>query len=79
MDGDPPAASRLDGWTTPALVISGALDVSDTRACGEMLEARIGARHVVIEDVAHMVAMEAPDVVVDALDAFLAPLRPWDR
>jgi 3-oxoadipate enol-lactonase len=74
---DPPAHARLDGPAGPLLVISGAFDFSDTRAAGEMLAERVGARHVVVPDVAHMVAMEAPSEVVGLVTAFLEPLRPW--
>lgn len=74
---DPTALERLDSFSRLVLVVSGALDVSDTRAAGELLVERIGARHVVVPEVAHLVAMENPAAFVAILDEFLAPLRPW--
>jgi 3-oxoadipate enol-lactonase len=74
---DPPALGRLSKSSRPILAISGELDFSDSRACGELLVERANARHVVIPGVAHMIAMEAPEAVARLLVEFLGPLRPW--
>jgi 3-oxoadipate enol-lactonase len=74
---DPPAYARLSKSSRPVLAISGELDFSDSRACGELLVERADARHVVVPGVAHMIAMEAPESVARLMVEFLAPLRPW--
>jgi 3-oxoadipate enol-lactonase len=74
---DPPALGRLSKSGRPILAISGELDFSDTRWCGDLLVARADARHVVVPGVAHMVAMEAPAAVAGLVVEFLEPLRRW--
>jgi 3-oxoadipate enol-lactonase len=73
----PPALGRLSKSSLPILAISGELDFSDSRACGELLVERANARHVVVPGVAHMIAMEAPESVARLVVEFLEPLRPW--
>jgi len=72
------ANDRLGDLTVPVLAIIGELDTSGTRAAARRLAD--GAPNVRLEswpDVAHMVAMEAPDRVAAVLMDFLAPLPRW--
>ncbi len=72
---DPPAATRLDILTMPILAIAGALDVSDVWATAEHLERTCpDARAVLVPDVAHLIAMEAPEVVAALILEFIRPL-----
>ena len=74
----PPAAERLSDLRAPILAVAGALDVSDVAATARHLEASVaGARAVVWPDVAHMIAMEAPDRLAGLVLDFLAPLPRW--
>lgn len=71
----PPAAERLDRLTMPILSIVGALDVSDIAATARHLEATCANAHaVVVADVAHLVAMEAPERTAELIVGFLGPL-----
>ena len=71
----PPAAERLDAATMPILAIHGALDVSDIEATGRHLAATLpNARFEIVPDVAHLVAVEAPEQVADLILAFVRPL-----
>ena len=75
---EPPANDRLDDVAVPVLAIIGELDTSGTRAAARRLAE--GAPNVRLEswpDVAHMVAMEAPDRVAAMLVELLAPLPRW--
>jgi 3-oxoadipate enol-lactonase len=75
---DPPANERLGDITVPVLAVVGALDTSLTRAAAERLEAAVpGTRRVVIEDVAHMVGMEAPERLAGLIVEHLRPLGSW--
>jgi 3-oxoadipate enol-lactonase len=72
------ANDRLDDLAVPVLAIIGELDTSGTRAAARRLAD--GAPNVRLEswpDVAHMIAMEAPDRVAAVLTEFLAPLPRW--
>jgi 3-oxoadipate enol-lactonase len=61
---DPPAVTRLPGLTMPILAVHGALDVSDIEATGRYLaETCPNARFEIIPDVAHLIAVEAPERV----------------
>ena len=71
----PPAAERLDALTMPVLAIAGALDVSDVWATAQHLERTcLHARAVLMPDVAHMVALEAPEMVAALIVELLRPL-----
>ena len=59
----------------PVLAIAGALDVSDTIAHAEHLAATVrDGRFLVVPDVAHMIALEAPDTVAGYIAAMVRPL-----
>jgi 3-oxoadipate enol-lactonase len=75
---EPRANDRLADVAVPVLAIVGGLDTSGTRKAARRLAE--GAPHARLErwpDVAHMVAMEAPDRVAALLVEFLAPLPRW--
>jgi 3-oxoadipate enol-lactonase len=75
---EPRANDRLAEVSVPVLAIIGALDTSGTRAAARRLAD--GAPNVRLEewpDVAHMIAMEAPERVANVLLEFLAPLPRW--
>jgi pimeloyl-ACP methyl ester carboxylesterase len=75
---DPPAAGRLDALTMPVLAVAGALDVSDVAAAARYLEtAAPDARAVVVPDVAHLVGLEAPELLAHLVLEHVAPLAPW--
>ncbi len=75
---DPPAAARLDDLRAPVLAIAGALDPSEVAQTARHLEAHAPqARALVWPDVAHMIGMEAPERLADAIVGFLAPLPRW--
>lgn len=72
---DPPAAHQLTRLTMPVLAVAGALDVSDAWATAQHLErACPDARAVLVPGVAHMIALEAPDVVARLVIDLLRPL-----
>jgi 3-oxoadipate enol-lactonase len=71
----PPAAERLDALTMPVLAIAGALDVSDVWATARHLERTCpNARAVLMPDVAHLVALEAPEAVAALIVELVRPL-----
>ena len=72
---DPPAALRLTRLTTPVLAVAGALDVSDVWATAQHLErvCRDG-RAVLVPGVAHMIGLEAPDLVTRLVVDLVRPL-----
>jgi 3-oxoadipate enol-lactonase len=75
---EPRANDRLAEVSVPVLAVIGGLDTSGTRAAAQRLAD--GAPNVRLErwpDVAHMVAMEAPERVARVLIEFLAPLPRW--
>jgi pimeloyl-ACP methyl ester carboxylesterase len=75
---EPRANERLAEVAVPVLAIVGELDTSGTRKAARRLAE--GAPNVRLEswpDVAHMIAMEAPDRVAAAIVEFLAPLPRW--
>ena len=75
---DPPAAERVSELRCPVLVVAGSLDFSGVVATARHLEAEApDARAVIWPDVAHMIGMEVPERLADAIVEFLAPLRPW--
>ena len=74
----PRAADRLAELTMPVLMVAGALDVSETVATAQEVAATAPAARVeVLDGVAHMIGMEAPERLAALIDAHLRPLRPW--
>jgi pimeloyl-ACP methyl ester carboxylesterase len=72
---DPPAGERLEHATMPVLVVHGGLDFSYRETIGRHLEATLpNARMVVVPDVAHMIAFEAPDRVAELVLDLVRPL-----
>jgi 3-oxoadipate enol-lactonase len=72
---DPPAAERLDRLTMPVLFVHGGLDFAYHAAYGRHLEANVpGARFVVIPNVAHLVAVEAPEQTAGLILDLVRPL-----
>jgi len=70
---DPPAAGRLGEIAVPTLVITGAQDVPEISAVGELLVSGIaGARAAVIENADHVVPWRAPDELAGLILEFLA-------
>lgn len=70
--GDPPAAGRLAEITAPTLVITGARDVPEINAIGDLLAAGIpGARSAVIDNADHVVPWRAPDELARLVLGFL--------
>ena len=75
---DPPANERLGDIRIPVLAVVGALDVAGTRAAAERLRDGVpGTRLVVIDDVAHMVGMEAPERLAGLIVELVRPLGTW--
>jgi 3-oxoadipate enol-lactonase len=75
---DPPAAERLDELRAPILAVAGALDPTEIAQIARHLEANAPqARAVIWPDVAHMIGMEVPERLADAVVEFLAPLPRW--
>ncbi len=69
----PDAWDRLEQITAPTLVISGSLDLPHFRDRQAALVERIpDARLEVIDDVAHLPALEAPESVARLIDSFLS-------
>jgi len=76
---DPPANGRLGDIAIPVLAVVGALDASNTRESSIRLEERVaGAQRVVIDDVAHMVGMEAPERLAGLIVDLVRPLGTWE-
>jgi 3-oxoadipate enol-lactonase len=70
---EPPASERLGEIRVPTLVVVGDEDVEDFQRITETVAAAIpGARKVVIENAAHVIALERPEEFNRALLAFLA-------
>ncbi len=75
---DPSAGKQLERLTMPVLAIAGALDVSDVAPVARHLEAEVPtARALIMPDVAHLIALEAPDALAAVILGFVAPLAPW--
>ena len=71
----PPAAERLGDLSMPVLALAGARAVSDVWGAALHLAATCpDARAELVPDVAHMIAMEAPELVADRVAALLGPL-----
>ena len=75
---DPPANERLAQLRCPVLAVAGELDVSGVVVTARHLEANApNARALIWPDVAHMIGMEQPQRLADAIVDFLAPLERW--
>lgn len=75
---DPAAAERLADLRCPMLAVAGLLDLSDVVATARFLEANApDTRAIVWDDVAHMIGMEVPERLAEAITSFLAPLPRW--
>ncbi len=75
----PPAAERLAAVTMPVLVVAGELDMSYVAATGEFLEQSVpNARFVRLPNVAHMIAVEAPEKTADLVIDFARRLGPFE-
>ena len=75
---EPRANERLGDLAVQTLAVIGALDTSGTRkAARRLADAAPNVRLEEWPDVAHMIAMEAPDRVAALLVEFLAPLPRW--
>jgi pimeloyl-ACP methyl ester carboxylesterase len=62
----------------PVLAVAGGLDFSEVAATARHLAANApDARAIVWDDVAHMIGMEVPERLTEAIVSFLAPFRPW--
>jgi 3-oxoadipate enol-lactonase len=83
VDGQPiPLAptvnERLHDLGAPVLAVAGALDFSGVAETARHLEAHApNARAVIWDDVAHMIGMEQPERLADAISTFLEPLGSW--
>jgi len=74
----PPAAERLAELRCPVLAVAGALDATEVAHTARHLEANVpNARAVILPDVAHMIAMEAPDRLAVLIVEFLALVPRW--
>jgi pimeloyl-ACP methyl ester carboxylesterase len=75
---NPPAVGRLGEIAVPALVTAGAADISEIRRLADRLAAEIpqGRRLADIPDAAHLLPLERPEPVAEALNDFLAELAP---
>jgi pimeloyl-ACP methyl ester carboxylesterase len=79
IDLDPPAAKRLDAVTMPVLVVAGELDMSYVAETGAFLEAALpNARLVRLPDVAHMIAVEAPEETARLIVDFARSLGEYE-
>lgn len=75
---EPRAVERLGTLSIPVLMVIGSLDASEVRAAAEHLAGHArDARVEVIEGVAHMVGMEAPERLAALVVEHLRPLGPW--
>ena len=69
------AIEHLSEITSPTLVISGALDLPDFRLVADLLAENIAdCRKLIAPDAGHVVGLEQPDLVNEALLAFLLNL-----
>ena len=75
---DPEAVDRLAELRCPVLAVAGTLDVSHMTQSAHRLEANApNARALIWDDVAHMIGMEQPERLANAIVDFLAPLPRW--
>jgi pimeloyl-ACP methyl ester carboxylesterase len=75
---DPPAVGRLGEIAVPTLVTAGTADIPEIRRLADRLAAEIphGRRLPDIPDAAHLLPLERPEPVAEALNDFLAELAP---
>ena len=74
---EPPAGERLGELTMPILAMAGELDVSDVRATAlHLQEACPNAIAELVPGVAHMIAMEVPELVADRILALVRRAAP---
>ena len=74
----PPASERLSELRCPILAVAGELDLGEVTITARYLEANApNARAIVWPDVAHMIGMEQPKRLTDAIVEFIAPLERW--
>lgn len=71
---EPPAIHRLSQITAPTLIIIGNNDVPDMLAMADMLAQHVPFARKVVAGAGHMVNMEAPDQVNEAILDFLRAL-----
>lgn len=79
---EPPAAQRLDQITVPTLVLVGEHDLSDFNAIAAILHQHIpNATRLVVENVGHVVPMEAPERLNEIVPVFLREneAERWNR
>jgi len=75
---NPPASERIAELRCPILAVAGEMDVSEVAVTARHLEANApNARAIIWPDVAHMIGMEQPARLTDAIVEFLAPLERW--
>jgi 3-oxoadipate enol-lactonase len=75
---EPRAAERVSELSMPVLMVAGALDVSETVATARHVATTArDARLVVIDGVAHMIGMEAPERLAALIIEHLRPLGRW--
>jgi len=75
---DPPADGRLNDVRIPVVAVAGKLDTKHTQAAALRLGQVVpGAKVVLLDDVAHMVGMEAPHTLAGIILDLLAPLPRW--
>ena len=75
---DPPASERLAELRCPVLVVAGTLDFSAVVQVARHVEAEApNARALVWDDVAHMIGMEVPDRLSQAILEFVRPFGRW--
>ena len=75
---DPVANDRLADLRCPVLMVAGSLDLSHMTHSAHRVEAAApNARAIIWDDVAHMIGMEQPERLANAIVDFLAPLPRW--
>jgi len=74
----PPARDRVADLRCPVLAVAGELDVSEVVQTAHHLEANaLNARALVWPDVAHMIGMEVPERLADAITEFVERIPRW--
>jgi pimeloyl-ACP methyl ester carboxylesterase len=75
---DPRASERLTELRCPILAVAGTLDFSEVVQTARLLETGApNARAIIWDDVAHMIGMEVPDRLADAIVEFIKPIGSW--
>jgi 3-oxoadipate enol-lactonase len=74
----PPAHDRVADLRCPVLAVAGELDVSEVVQTARHLEAHApDARALIWPDVAHMIGMEVPERLADAIVEFVERIPRW--